>query len=75
VLSLAAFSTALMGSTEMEFLRPVLAGDRVTVVFKLSRLLERQGSMGPMAFMTIDSDYTNQRQEPVARCRQMIIGY
>jgi len=28
-----------------------------------------------MAFMTFDSSYKNQRQELVAKCRQMVIGY
>jgi len=31
--------------------------------------------MGKMAFITFENTYKNQRQELVARCRQMVIGY
>jgi acyl dehydratase len=75
VISLASFSTLLMGGTELEFYQPISPGDEITVIFKISSLRERQGKMGRMAFMTFDSSYKNQKQELVAKCRQMIIGY
>ncbi len=75
VMSLAPFGTVLMGGTEFEFYQPIKTGDEITVVFKISSLRQRQGKMGKMAFMTFDSTYKNQRQELVARCRQMVIGY
>jgi acyl dehydratase len=73
--SLTPFNTVLMGGTELECYQPVTLGDVVTVVFKISNLREREGKMGKMAFMTFDSSYKNQRQELVAKCRQMVIGY
>jgi hypothetical protein len=75
VTSLVPFGTLLMGGTELECYHPIKADDVITVVFKISSLRERQGKMGRMAFMTFDSTYKNQKQELVARCRQMVIGY
>ena len=72
---LAPFNTVLMGNTEIESYQPIKRGDTITVVFKISHLRERKGQMGQMAFMTFDSTYKNQKQELVARCRQMVIGY
>jgi acyl dehydratase len=75
LMSLTPFNTVLMGSTEIECFQPIKLGDTMTVIFKISNLRERQGEMGKMAFMTFDSNYKNQRQEMVAKCRQMVIGY
>ncbi len=75
LMSLTPFNTVLMGGTELECYQPIRLGDVITVVFQISNLRERQGQMGRMAFMTFDSSYKNQRQELVAKCRQMIIGY
>jgi len=75
VMALASFGTLLMGGTELECYQPVRLGDVITAVFKISNVRERQGKMGKMAFMTFDSTYKNQRQELVAKCRQMVIGY
>ena len=75
VLALASFGTVLMGGTELECYQHIRLGDLITVIFKISNLRQRQGKMGKMAFMTFDSSYKNQRQELVAKCRQMVIGY
>ena len=75
VLALNPFGTMLMGGTEIECYQPIRLGDVITAIFKISNLRERQGKMGNMAFMTFDSTYKNQRQELVAKCRQMVIGY
>ncbi|MDH5695251.1 MAG: MaoC family dehydratase N-terminal domain-containing protein [Dehalococcoidia bacterium] len=75
VLSLVSFGTVLMGGTELECYQTIRPGDVITAIFKISNLRERQGEMGKMAFMTFDSTYKNQRQELVAKCRQMVIGY
>jgi len=75
VMSLTSFGTVLIGGTELECYQPIRLGDVITASFKISNLRERQGKMGRMAFMTFDSSYKNQRQELVAKCRQMIIGY
>jgi len=75
VMALASFGTLLMGGTELECYQPVRVGDAITAMFKISNVRERQGKMGKMAFMTFDSTYKNQRQDLVAKCRQMVIGY
>jgi acyl dehydratase len=75
LMSLTSFNTVLMGSTELDCYQPIRLGDIITVIFKISNLRERQGEMGRMAFMTFDSSYKNQKQETVAKCRQMVIGY
>ena len=75
VLALAPFQTLLMASTDLDFFSPIHPGDVISVIFKLSRLLERKGTMGQMVFMTFDSEYKNQHLTATAHCRQMIIGY
>ena len=66
----------LHGSTELECYQPVRPGDAVTVTTKIADIRERQGSrMGKTVFVTLDITYKNQRQELIARCRQVFIGY
>jgi len=66
----------LHGSTELECYQPVRAGDTITVTTKITNIRERQDRrMGKMVFVTLDVTYKNQKQELVAKCRQMIIGY
>ncbi len=66
----------LHGSTELECYQPVSAGDTITVTTKITNIRERQDRrMGKMVFVTLDVTYKNQRQELVAKCQQMIIGY
>ncbi len=68
-------ATILHGSTDVDYYRPVTVGDVVTANIEVTGIRERQGQMGMTAFITIETSYTNQRQEAVARCRQMIITY
>jgi len=67
--------TVLHGGTELECYQPIMVGDTVTVTVKIAAVRERQGKMGKTAFLTFDFTYENQRQETVAKCRQMIICY
>ncbi len=67
--------TLLHGSTELECYRPVGLGDVLTAIAKITNVRERQGKMGKTAFITVDTTYKNQRQELVAKCRQMVISY
>ena len=69
------YQTLLHGSSDLECYQPIRPGDVVTVTTKITNIRQRQGKMGKMAFMTFDTTYKNQRQELVARCRQMVIGY
>ena len=74
-LSIAPSVTSLHGGTELECYQPITVGDTVTVTAKISDIRERQGKMGKMAFVNFDLTYKNQRQELIAKCRQMIITY
>ena len=66
----------LHGSTELECYQPVRPGDIISVTTKITNIRERQDrKMGKMVFVTLDVTYKNQRQELVAKCQQMIIGY
>jgi len=61
------------GSTEIEFYQPMKVGDRIKTVAKLANVEEKIGKSGPMIFLTIEVTYTNQRQEIVAKCRNIFI--
>lgn len=61
------------GSTEIEFYRPMMIGDRIKTVAKLVDVEEKVGKSGPMILLTIEVTYTNQRQELVAKCRNIFI--
>lgn len=63
----------LLGSSELECHQLVRPGDRMAATAKLVNVRERQSSK--MVFVTFDITYTNQRQELVAKCRQVLIGY
>ena len=67
--------TVLHGATDLECYQPIRPGESVTVTTKIANVRERQGKMGKMAFITFETTYKNQRQELVARCRLMLIGY
>lgn len=65
----------LHGSTELEYLQPVQAGDVITVYPKIIAVRRRQGKSGPTVFLTLDLLCANQRLEAAARCSQMLILY
>jgi acyl dehydratase len=67
--------TVLHGSTDLETYLPIRPGDTITVTARIDNARERPGKMGSMLFITFDMRYRNQRQEAVARCRQMAIIY
>lgn len=65
----------LHGGTELECYQSVRPGDVVTVTTKITNVRQRQAEMGKMAFITLDITYKNQRQEVIARCRQVAVIY
>ncbi len=67
--------TLLHGSTALEYCLPIRPGDVITATTKVTNIRERQGNMGRTAFITVETTYKNQRQELVAKCRQMVIRY
>ncbi|TET25350.1 MAG: MaoC family dehydratase [Dehalococcoidia bacterium] len=71
----ASSGTLLHGSTELECYQPLRAGNVITATAKVANIRERPGKMGKMTFITFGISYQNQRQELVAKCRQMVISY
>ena len=67
--------TVLHGSTELECNQPIRPGDAITLTTRITNVRERQGKVGTTVFVTFDMSYKNQRQELVARCRQLAIIY
>jgi len=74
VSALAPFVSTLNGGTELKCYQLVRPGDVVTAITKITGVRERQGKMGRVLFITLDTTYKNQRQELVARCQDMVIG-
>ncbi len=65
----------LHGDTALEYYQPIRPGDVITATTKITNIRERQGEKGRTVFMTFEITHINQRQELVARCRQMIVSY
>ncbi len=66
-------SAVLHGSTELEVFLPVIVGDTITVEASIAALREREMAGNKMAFITLQKEYTNQRGEKVASCKQLAI--
>jgi len=67
--------TILHGDTALEYYQPIRPGDVIIATTKITNIRERQGEKGKTVFMTFEITYINQRQELVAKCRQMIVSY
>ena len=67
--------TILHGDTALESYQPISPGDIITATTKITNIRERQGEKGKTVFMTFEITHINQRQELVAKCRQMIVSY
>jgi hypothetical protein len=65
----------LNGSSELEYLVPIKAGDVISVTAKLTRLRQVAGSEGPTLFMFTEMTYTNQRGEVVVKGKNTYIKY
>ena len=68
-------ATILHGSTELDCYQLMRSGDVLTATARVANIRERQGKMGKTAFISINTEYQNQRQELVAKCHQLIISY
>lgn len=67
--------TILHGDTTLECYQPVRPGDVITATTKITNIRQRQGEKGRTAFISFEITYINQRQELVAKCRQMVVSY
>lgn len=64
----------LHGEQEFELLRPILVGDVLTAVPRISDFYEKPGKRGgTMTFCVVETEFTNQRGELVARARATAI--
>jgi len=69
-------ASRLHGGTEVEYYQPVRPGDTITFSGKIADVSKQEGSkLGEMVFVTFGMSYKNQRQELVAKCRQLSILY
>ena len=65
----------LNGTSDLEYLQPIRAGDVISVTAKLTRLRQVQGAEGPTLFMFTEMNYTNQRGEVVVKGKNTYIKY
>jgi len=65
----------LNGSSELEYLKPIKAGDIISVTARLTRLRQVAGAQGPTLFMFTEVVYTNQRGEVVVKGKNTYIKY
>ncbi len=65
----------LNGTSELEYLQPIKAGDVISVTAKLTRLRQIPGAEGPTLFMFTEMTYTNQRDEVVVKGKSTYIKY
>lgn len=63
----------LHGGEEYEYIRPIRAGDRLTVVLRVTDTFERQGSVGHMTFYVIEGEGVDAEGQLVYRSRSTII--
>jgi acyl dehydratase len=63
----------LNGGTEIEYFKPIRAGDIITTSAKLIDMQEKTGQSGKLLFMILEVTYTNQKNELVAKCRETFI--
>jgi acyl dehydratase len=73
LLAEAGYSRILDGGIEMEFFKPVKAGDRLTVKTNIRNIMERSGKTGKAVFLFRDIAYSNQKGELVATVRSTTI--
>ena len=59
---------------EIEFFKPIEAGDTITSTAKLIDLKEKRGKKGPMLILLLEATYKNQRGEVVKICRNTFIS-
>jgi len=63
----------LHGEEEYEYFREIYPGDILTGEARLVSIEEKRGNFGPMTFVKIEIDYTNQEGEKVLRATGVII--
>jgi len=72
-LTRAGYGRSLDGGIEYEFFQPVRAGDILTALPRIIDISEREGKAGKMVFTVIETTYTNQNGDLVAKERHTSI--
>ena len=63
----------LHGEQQFELNRPIVAGDRITVVSRVADVLERPGASGPSDVLVIEDEGRDDKGELVFRTRATLI--
>jgi acyl dehydratase len=63
----------LLGEEQIELARPVLAGDRITVVTRVADVQERAGASGPSDVLVLEDEGKDDKGELVFRTRATLI--
>jgi hypothetical protein len=63
----------LNGGSEVEFYRLARHGERIHATHKYHDIYEKEGRNGPMVFVTIQTDYTNDASDLLLRVRKTLI--
>jgi acyl dehydratase len=73
LVEMAPLKANINAGTELEYFKPIEAGDTITTVAKLADVQEKKGRTGSLILLIVEVTYTNQREELVARCRNTFI--
>ena len=65
---------SVYGGEEFEFFLPVYPGDVITGETRVAALEQKEGSKGPFVLTTMETTYTNQNGEVVAKSRTFSIA-
>jgi len=63
----------LHGEQQFEYVRPIVAGDRITVRSRVADVQERPGASGPMDVIVIEDDGRDDEGKPIFRTRATLI--
>ena len=69
------FHDVLDGGSRFNFMRPVVAGDEITVVRRMKDIFEKSGRFGPMLFKVSEVCYVGSGGELVATQESTSISY
>jgi acyl dehydratase len=63
----------LHGEQQFEYMRPIVAGDRITVTSRVADVQEKAGAGAPMDVIVIEDEGTDPQGQVVFRSREMLI--
>jgi acyl dehydratase len=65
--------SVLHGEQQFEYLRPIVAGDRIVVRTRVADVLERPGASGPMDVLVLEDEGRDEKGELVFKARATFI--